>query len=130
MPARTEKKLQLRYLLFVDEAPLYGRIDGAAGFAKWFQQQGPITKDGRSLRQLDLKSRLFKHRLSYLIYSRSFAHLPDDVKTRLLRQLWLVLTDQHPSDDFKFMPSDERRAILRIMLTTMPELPDYWRGRP
>ena len=48
------------YLLFVDEAPLPGRIEGTSGFTEQFAERGPRDGKGRSLRQLDLNQRLFR----------------------------------------------------------------------
>src|SRR5690606_6140544 len=42
------------YLLFVDEAPIEGRIEGASAFAKAFAARGPRDSRGRSLRDLRL----------------------------------------------------------------------------
>jgi hypothetical protein len=44
------------YLLFIDEAPLTGNIQGTSGFAEKFAAQGPRDSQGRSLRQFDLES--------------------------------------------------------------------------
>ena len=66
----------VRYLLFLDEPPLTDTITGTSGYARWFAERGPCDSNGRSLRQFDLKTRLFKYRLSYLIYSPSFNNLP------------------------------------------------------
>ena len=55
-------------LLFVDEARIEKPIEGGSGFAEKFAQAGPRDKKGRSLRDFDLKSRLFKYPCSYLIY--------------------------------------------------------------
>src|SRR6266700_8174612 len=51
----------LKYLLFVEETPLVSPINGPSGFAQWFESQGPTDKQGGSLRQFDLQTRLFKY---------------------------------------------------------------------
>jgi hypothetical protein len=66
----------LKYLLFIDAAPLNSPIKGTSGFAEQFEQLGPKDKQGRSLRQFDLGTRLFKYPCSYLIYSEAFDALP------------------------------------------------------
>ena len=64
------------YLLFVDEAPITdGPIVGSSGFAEKFAAQGKKDGKGRSLRELDLKTRLQKYPLSYMIYSPQFQAL-------------------------------------------------------
>ena len=51
------------YMLFADEAPILGRIEGASGFTKTFPQRGPRDTQGRSLRDFDLQKRLFRYPL-------------------------------------------------------------------
>jgi hypothetical protein len=112
----------LRYLLFADEAPLAGPIDGTSGYREWFEQQGPKDPQGRSLRQFDLTTRLFKHRLSYLIYSPAFDGLPAEVKQRLYERIDAVLAGD-PRSEFPEYPADERSAILGILRATKPDWP-------
>jgi hypothetical protein len=52
------------YLLFVDEAPLTARIEGSSGFANAFAARGPRDAKGRSLRELQLETRLMRYPLS------------------------------------------------------------------
>ena len=63
-------------LLFLDEAPLPGPVRGSSGYAEWFAAQGPRDSKGRSLRDLDLRTRLLRYPLSYLIYGDAFNALP------------------------------------------------------
>ena len=48
------------YMLFEDEVPLTEPVQGASVFATKFSQKGPRDRNGRSLRELDLKTRLFR----------------------------------------------------------------------
>ena len=64
------------YLLFVDEAKLTSPVRGVSSFSKTFSATGPRDRHGRSLRELDLQTRLFKYRCSYMIYSPAFDALP------------------------------------------------------
>jgi hypothetical protein len=57
----------VRYLLFCDEDLITDRIQGTNTFAADFAAQGPRDKKGRSLREFDLRRRMFKYPLSYLI---------------------------------------------------------------
>ena len=117
----------LRYLLFLDETPLTAPVSGTSGYRRWFANRGPFDSKKRSLRQFDLKSRTFKYRLSYLIYSRAFDGLPKKVKARFYRSLWNVLTGRDASPDFRKIPAAERQAILEILRETKPDLPPYWK---
>src|SRR6185295_3705179 len=56
-------------MLFVDATDIGSGIKSGSGFDAWFESQGPRDPQGRSLRQLDLKTRLFKYPMSYLVYS-------------------------------------------------------------
>ena len=69
----------VQYMLLRDETQLTDRIEGTSSFAADFAKRGPRDPKGRSLRDLDLNTRLFRYPCSYLIYSRAFDSLPDDV---------------------------------------------------
>jgi hypothetical protein len=75
------------YMTFADEAPLAEELEGVSTFAKTFVERGVRDKQGRSLREFDLKTRLFRYRLSYMVYSASFDALPGDVRGRIYREL-------------------------------------------
>jgi hypothetical protein len=61
-------------------------------FTKTFPNRGPRDSDGRSLRDFDLQSRLFRYRLSYMIYSDVFDGLPARLQERVYQRLHDVLT--------------------------------------
>jgi hypothetical protein len=121
----------LRYLLFVDEAPLSGgkgdRITGTSTFAQEFSARGPRDQRGRSLRDFDLRTRIFKYPCSYLIYSEAFDSLPEPAKGYLYHRLLDVLTGKDQSAEFAKLTVEDRRAILDILLATKPGLPEEWR---
>ena len=120
----------LRYLLFVNEAPLSGPggegIEGSSTFAKEFTARGVRDAQGRSLRDFDLKTRIFRYPCSYLIYSASFDALPEPAKGYVYHRLLQVLTGQDKSGDFSGLSEGDRRAILEILLATKPGLPAEW----
>ena len=116
----------LKYLLFADEAPLDGPARGGSEFATWFENQGPRDHRGRSLRQFDLKTRLFKYPCSYLVYSESFDHLPRPMKLHLYRRLRRILAGDDPDPAFGRIPPETRTAISEILIDTQPGLPLYW----
>ncbi len=118
----------LKYLLFTDEIPLTDPIVGTSTFAKDFAAQGPRDSKGRSLRDLDMTTRMFKYPCSYLIYSDQFKQMPRPVKEYVLGRLHAALTGR----DGRFashLREEDRVAILEILRETMPGLPDEWRGR-
>jgi len=117
----------VKYLLFGGEAKLEGPVAGTSAFAKEFAGRGPFDKSGRSLRQFDLKTRLFKYPCSYLVYSKAFASLPADVKGYTLRRMHEVLTGKDQTAAFSHLTTADRTAVLEILRDTLPDLPDYWR---
>jgi hypothetical protein len=121
----------LRYLLFVNETPLpetNGRGVGAgSAFAEEFAARGPRDSRGRSLRDLDLQTRIFRYPCSYLIYSDAFDALPEPAKGYVYHRLLQILTGADPSRDFRKLTAAERQAILEILLETKHDLPQEWR---
>jgi hypothetical protein len=111
----------VRALLFANEAPLTAPIEGTSRFAEEFSARGPRDSHGRSLRDLDLTTRLFQHRLSYLIYSDSFNALPASVKAYVYRRLRQVLGGEDTSAAFSGFGADERQTILDILRETKPD---------
>jgi hypothetical protein len=116
----------VRQFLFADEPELVDPIEGTSGFAADFESKGPRDSMGRSLRQLDLKRRVFRFPLSYLIYSESFDALPGDMKDYVYRRLWDVLNGAEESGDFAHLKRSSRRAIVEILAQTKKGLPEYW----
>jgi hypothetical protein len=116
----------LRYLLFTEEAPLTEPIAGNAAFTQAFTAQGPFDPAGRSLREFDLQTRIFKYPCSFLIYSEAFDQLPGPMHDQLLHRLWEILTGRDTSADFAKIPAPQKQAILEILRATKPGLPAYW----
>jgi len=114
-------------LLLVDEARLTAPVQGTSGFAQKFASAGPRDRLGRSLRDLDLTSRLFKHPCSYLIYSKAFTELPPEMKDYVWQRLWQVLTDDGKAEKFAHLSASDRRAILDILRDTVADLPAAWK---
>lgn len=117
----------VKALLFSEAAALPDKVEGSTSFAKEFADRGPFDSKGRSLRQFDLATRLFKHPCSYLIYSESFDRMPEEVKSEVLRKLFDVLTGKEMGKAFSHLTASDRTAILEILRETKPNLPDYWR---
>jgi hypothetical protein len=80
------EELLVRYALMQDQAALAGPVSGSTRYAELFQAAG-TDASGRSLRELDLKDRVFVHDLSPFILSSSFQSLPAEVKARLYERL-------------------------------------------
>jgi hypothetical protein len=114
------------YMLFVDEAPLEQPVKGVSSFTRTFSARGPRDSAGRSLRDFDLRTRLFQHRLSYMIYSDFFDAMPQPVLDRVYRRLFDVLSANDVSPKYRGVTNAERAEALEILLETKPSLPDYW----
>ena len=105
------------YMTFANEVALPGAVTGDSGFAADFAKRGPTDSKGRSLRAFDLKTRLFRYPLSYMVYSTAFDTLKPDIRDKLYRRL---------HDALKAKGADGAEAIA-ILAETKPGLPDYWK---
>ena len=110
----------LRYMLFIDEFTLKSPVRGTSKFAEEFSSRGRLDKLGRSLRQLDLRRRLFRHPCSFLVESPSFAQLPVSVRTLVADRLRSVLEDKTPGEDYARLSSDDRKTIREILDANRP----------
>ena len=101
---------------------------GSSNFTTEFPTRGPRDSHGRSLRDFDLKTRLFRYPCSYLIYSASFDALPAEMKDYVYKRLWQVLNaDDDEAGDFSHLKRSQRRTILQILAETKKDLPGYWK---
>jgi hypothetical protein len=114
------------YLLFADEAPFPAAIVGTSGFAEWFSSRTPRDTSGRSLYQLDLKRRLFRHPVSYMIYSDLFDALPQPIKDRVYTRLRGVLTAPgEGSVSYPELSSAEKTATFDVLVSTKRDFRDF-----
>ena len=116
------------YMLFTEEAELPDAVQGTSPFAAEFAARGPTDSQGRSLRQFDLKKRLFKYPLSFLIYTKSFDALPEVARERVYRRLYDILTGSDTSEPYNTLASEDRQAVLEILRETKKGLPEYWKA--
>ncbi len=122
-----QARIVVRYLLFVDEVPLPGGgIEPDPEFEREFLSDRRRAKDGRSLKDLQLRTRLFQHRCSYMIYSPVFTGLPGALKARIHERLGHALREGARDGDASHLPAAERTAIRRILQATLPDLPAGW----
>ena len=115
----------VRYLLFADEAALPpDGIKPDETFATAFLEKRLPSSEGHALRDLDLRTRLFKFRCSYMIYSSLFRAMPPGLKERVFQQLSNALQPVGAAEDDANLPDEERAAIRRILKDTLPDLPE------
>lgn len=114
------------YMLFADEAPLQAEVAGVSTFTNSFPERGPRDRKGRSLRDFDLRTRLFRYPLSYMIYSKAFDSMPDSVRVEIYRRIHDILTGKDPDPKYKRLSADDRTAVLEILRDTKSGLPAWW----
>jgi hypothetical protein len=117
------------YMLFVEEPALTDPVKGVSSFTETFPARGPRDKKGRSLRDFDLKTRLFRYPLSYMIYGNLFDGMPPQIQQRVYRRLHDILTGADTSSKYKTLSAADRQAILEIVVETKTGLPEYWTGK-
>ena len=117
----------LRYLLFTEEIALTGPIEGNPEFIKDFMAKAVRDSKGRSFRDMDLKTRLFKYPCSFLIYTPSFDAISAPITEVILQKLHDILTGKNDDPQFARLTPEDRKTILEILLETKKTLPDYWR---
>jgi hypothetical protein len=104
------------YMTFADEVKLPGPVQGSSQFSARFAAAGPRDGAGRSLREFDLKTRLFRYPLSYMIYSNAFAGLSPQAKAFVWRRLHDTLSGTAAG-----------REAIAIVAATKPDAPDDWK---
>jgi hypothetical protein len=106
----------VKYMVFADEAPLREPVEGVSTFTQSFERRGPRDAQGRSLRDFDLRTRLFKYPLSYMIYSAQFDALPDSIRDAIFGKLYVALAT-----------APQGQAIVEILRETKSNLPGYFK---
>jgi hypothetical protein len=104
------------YMTFADEVPLPVAVSGNSGFAAQFAARGPRDPKGRSLRAFDLKTRLFRYPLTYMVYSDAFAALKPEIK----QKLW-------PRLHARLEKTAAGRDAIAILAATKKDLPAGWK---
>lgn len=118
--------LLVKHFLFTNEAKLTHPVKGTSRFQGEFEKLGPTDKSGRSLRQFDLQSRLFKVPLSYMIYSQGFVTLPSDLKMLIFKRLWEIVSSEEVGKEYPHLSAQDKSSIRDIVKSTVPNLPNCW----
>jgi hypothetical protein len=116
----------VRYMTFADEAPLVDTVIGASTFQKTFPQRGLRDEKGRSLRDYDLQTRLFKYPLSYMIYTELFDALPKPVQDKVYSRLIEVLSGKDQRPEYAKLNPEASKAALQILAATKKNVPETW----
>ena len=109
-----------RYLLFTDEVPLpEGGIEGDQSLKEHFLKNARKSEQGNSLREFDLRTRLFKYRCSYMVHSAAFEGLPPPLKEQIILRLKIALDVSRKSPVSLHLPDSEKQSIHRILNSTL-----------
>jgi len=114
------------YLFFIDEVPLLAPVQGASGFMEQFSARGPRDRYDRSLRELDLQTRLMRYPCSYMIYTEAFDALPELAKDVIYERMWNVLSGKENDYPYTRFSQVDRQAIIEILRDTKSDLPSYF----
>lgn len=108
----------VKHLLFCDEVALTDPVVGDPAFQEAFRANRREDSRGRSLKDFDLKSRMFKYRCSYMVYSNAFEAMPAPLKDAVKQKLRAVLSGAGDDDAFNHLGSKERATLLTILSET------------
>lgn len=109
------------YVLLRGEAPFGTKVAGTSGFAEEFAAKGVKDSRGRSLRELDLETRLFRYPCSYMIHSPALAKLPSPMLDYVRDRLKGILRGEIKNGDEAYLSEADRAAITEILTETGPE---------
>ena len=110
----------VRALFFEDAARLADRIESSSGFAARFSALGPHDGQGRSLRELDLRTRVFRYPLSFMVYTDGFEGLPAYARDYVEMRIAEILQGRDKSGISARIPEADRVAVAQILAATKP----------
>jgi hypothetical protein len=108
-------------LVMANAAPLPRKVVPSNSFVTAFEARGPSDGHGRSLRQLELESRVFRYPLSFLIYSEGFDALPLFARQHVYARLAQLLQAPDPGAPYNAHSAADRQAAFDILVATKPE---------
>lgn len=133
LTAADEKELDILagniadYVLFKDEAKLPAAgITGDPAYVTDFRANRRTVTGGYSLKDFDLKTRLFRYRCSYMIYSQHWTELDPAIKARCWSRLKALLHERDPGHA-AWLPANERDAIRKLLASTLTDAPSEWK---
>ena len=119
-----------RYILFADEAKLPAKgVQGDPAFiSAFYRNKKPAAgAGGASLKDFDLRSRIFRYRCSYMLYTDSWQMLPRELRERVYYKMAEGLRETNSNPVYSHLSPDEKRAIRTILKETLTGLPPWWR---
>jgi len=113
------------YLLFLREVPPSVPLTPRPGFAERLASRTPKDRQGRSLGQLDLVSRLLRYPCSYMVYSEAFDGLSPAVRQAVYARMIDILSGNDARVKYPRASPDDRRAVLEILRETKSDFPAF-----
>lgn len=110
----------VEYTFFCDEFQLTSPVQGSEKFVEDFSRNAVLDRRGRSLKDLDLQTRLLKYPCSYLVYTDAFCSLPPEVLAIVKHRMLEILEGRDNSEKFRHLDDQDRKAILEILTDTHP----------
>jgi hypothetical protein len=110
----------LAWLLLSGERRLTSPVQGTTEFARHFARRGPRDRHGRSLRELDLRQRLFRHPCSFVIYGPAFDALPQQLQEYVFQRLYDVLQGSDTNRKYTHLSATQRTTLFQILRDTKP----------
>lgn len=111
-------------LIGLGEVPLPDSVGERSRFAREFQARGVRDDAGRSLRDLNLKTRVFQYPMSFLVDSEAMRNLPEPLSIRVWARLAeLFGAALGPADATRYgslLDAEARTAVREILRATVP----------
>lgn len=108
----------VRQMLYCSEVQLTEPVKGTDLFIEQFRANRKKDTQGRSLKDFDLQSRLFKYRCSYMVYSQAYELMHPLLKEAVIDKLRGVLEGGGDPSVYGHLDAAERQAILEILQAT------------
>ena len=108
----------VRAFLFAEEVKLTAPVSGTSDFTAEFAARGPKDLKGRSLRDFDLQTRMFKYPCSYVIHTPAFTALPEELKSSVGKRMNEILAMPEPPRGMEHLTESARVAIREILTET------------
>ncbi|MEM9345063.1 MAG: hypothetical protein AAGB26_00470 [Planctomycetota bacterium] len=105
----------VRQMLYYNEAELTEPVVGSDAFIHQFRANRKEDELGRSLKDFDLKTRMFTYRCSYMVYSQAFVLMHPLLKEAVLAELKDVLEGNSAPSVYGHLGAVERKAIIDIL---------------
>lgn len=101
--------------LYANETRLTAPIQGTSEFTSEFASRGPKNSLGHSLREFDLKTRVFRFPCSHLIQSSYYQKLPAKLRDAAKQRMIDAITGIRPIAGQHMLTQEEQTAILKFL---------------